>query len=206
MPKATLTYFDARGRAEIARLVLAAAKKLDNVTDKRIGFEDWPALKENTPFQGLPILEVDGKVFGQGIAIAAYFAREYGLYGKSNIDQLTIDQIALAREDMLVEEAKVAFEKDEATKAEGQKKLSEEKYPLFLGAFTKIIKANKSGFAVGSKLSLADIVIFEGTQGLFEHQPEFLEEKYPEIMALRKKVSETDGIKQYLAKRKPTDF
>ena len=42
-PKLKLTYFDGRGRAEISRLVLAAAKR--KFEDNRIGFEDWPALK-----------------------------------------------------------------------------------------------------------------------------------------------------------------
>ena len=43
MPSYKLTYFDARGRGEIARMVLAAAgQKYENV---RVSFEDWPALK-----------------------------------------------------------------------------------------------------------------------------------------------------------------
>ena len=38
-----LTYFNGRGRGEIARMMFAA--KGQKYTDERIDFKDWPALK-----------------------------------------------------------------------------------------------------------------------------------------------------------------
>ena len=40
MAEATLTYFDIRGRAELARLVLEHSGTKYN--DKRVTFEEWP--------------------------------------------------------------------------------------------------------------------------------------------------------------------
>lgn len=51
------------------------------------------------------------------------------------------------------------------------------------------------------QLGLADIILHEGTQGLSQFQPSTLE-KYPCLSALRKKVSESDGLKEYLEGRK----
>ena len=43
MPSYKLTYFDARGRGEISRMVLAAAGQ--KYEDDRVKSEDWPKLK-----------------------------------------------------------------------------------------------------------------------------------------------------------------
>lgn len=204
-PRLRLTYFNARGRGEISRLVLALRRV--RYDDNRIEFPDWPGLKPSTPWGGLPTLEVDGEVFGQGIAISSYLAKEYGLYGSSSLEQLRIDSIALAREDLLVATSKWFFEKDEAKKEELGSTLFGETIPSYLDKFNTIIKENpsKSGYMVGSRISLADLVMFEGTQGLIDESPTILD-PYPELKALRDKVANTDGIKHYLANRQPTPF
>ena len=43
MPSFKLTYFDGRGRAEVARMVFAYAGQ--NYTDERLQKEDWLKLK-----------------------------------------------------------------------------------------------------------------------------------------------------------------
>ena len=42
----------------------------------------------------MPILEVDGRIIGQSLAIARYVARECGLAGSSSIDTAVADSIA----------------------------------------------------------------------------------------------------------------
>ncbi len=51
-----LWYFPVRGRAEPIRMLL----KLCGVPfeDVKVDFEDWPTMKEETPFGQLPVLEV----------------------------------------------------------------------------------------------------------------------------------------------------
>ena len=51
-------------------------------------------LEYNSPFGGLPILEVDGRIIGQSLAIARYVARECGLAGSNSIDTAVADSIA----------------------------------------------------------------------------------------------------------------
>ena len=48
MPSYKLTYFNGRGRGEIARMLLAASGK--KFEDVRIEFSDWPALKASKSF------------------------------------------------------------------------------------------------------------------------------------------------------------
>lgn len=204
-PTIKLTYFNARGRGEISRLVFAYGGIA--YEDNRIEFSEWPALKAKTPFGGLPVLEVDGEMFGQGIAINAYAAQAAGCYGASPLEKLKIDSVALAREDMLTAITKWHFEQDEEKKKVEGGKLFGEIIPMYLEKFNQFVKENpkKSGYMVGSKLSLADIVMVEATQMLVEQDAGALD-KYPELKALREKVVNTKGIKDYMAKRPKTDF
>ena len=51
-----LTYFNLRGRGEIARLIFAAAGQ--EYQDNRVEFAAWPTIKPTTPFGSLPYLDV----------------------------------------------------------------------------------------------------------------------------------------------------
>jgi len=202
-PKIKITYFHCspeiklRARVEISRLELAAAKKEYDYSS--VGFGEWPALKPKIATGALPCLEIDGRQFGQGIAIQTYLAEICGLYGKSPMDHLIIDQISLCREDMLIPETKHFLCGDEAEKASLDKGLVQDHYPKYCDLFTKLIEQGTKDFILGSSISLADIVIFEAFTTLSQNHPEILE-KYPKIVALRKKVADNAGIKAYIAK------
>jgi glutathione S-transferase len=51
MSQYKLTYFNARGRAEIARLLFVVSGV--PYQDHRIEYAEWPVLKEKTPFGGV---------------------------------------------------------------------------------------------------------------------------------------------------------
>ena len=91
--KFKLMYFNLRGRAELARLILASAGQ--EYEDFRFEREQWPQHKGNTPFGQAPVLEVteDGKTvqIAQSLAIARYLARKFGLYGKNETEMAEID-------------------------------------------------------------------------------------------------------------------
>jgi len=197
--KIKITNFYLRARVEIARLVLAAA----NVNYEFIGveFSDWDKLKPFIPTGGLPMMEVGGKKFGQGIAIQTYLAETYGLYGRSPMDHLTIDQISLCREDMLIPETKHFLCGDENEKKQMEKTLRGEHYPKYCALFTKFIDQRAGDFILGPSISLADIVIFEAFTTMFLNHPDIYK-KYPKIGAFREKVAKNPGIKKYLEAEK----
>jgi prostaglandin-H2 D-isomerase / glutathione transferase len=84
MPHYKLNYFNGRGRAELTRLIFAAAGVEYN--DNRIA--DWPATKAETPLGQLPYLETDGVKLPQSISIARFVARELNLAGSTNLRQV----------------------------------------------------------------------------------------------------------------------
>jgi glutathione S-transferase len=85
----TLNYFNGRGRAEISRLIFAAAGVEFN--DNRI--LDWPSKKTETPLGQVPYLSIDDFQLPQSLAIARYLARENKLVGKDNLQAAKADAI-----------------------------------------------------------------------------------------------------------------
>ena len=84
MPNYKLNYFNGRGRAEITRLIFAAAGA--SFTDNRVA--DWPATKGDAPLGQLPYLEVDDVKLPQSLSIARFIAREYNLDGATNFEKV----------------------------------------------------------------------------------------------------------------------
>ncbi|GFR86152.1 glutathione S-transferase [Elysia marginata] len=125
-----------------------------------------------------------------------------GLYGKSNLDGLMIDQVVDLKEDLLQEEAKTMFGTDES-KAEAAKKLPESIYPRIFKILTHCLKQNGAGYLVGNELSLGDLAIYEATQMCFQNNPKFLDD-YKDLLTIRSKVESHPGLKEYLQKRKVT--
>eukprot|EP00058_Branchiostoma_floridae_P025463 XP_002610953.1 hypothetical protein BRAFLDRAFT_131158 [Branchiostoma floridae] len=105
MPSYKLYYFHGRGRAEPARLMLAAAGL--PYEDVRIEFERWPEYKPKMPMGQAPVLDVDGTMICQSVAIARFIAKESAtsLSGPKNL----LDVVKAVRgEAPLLEEALLA--------------------------------------------------------------------------------------------------
>jgi len=155
-----LTYFNARGRAEIIRLVLTAAGV--PFEDKRIEFSEMPALKPSLPFNQIPILEFGDVKMCQSLTIARYLARKYKLAGETDLDQARADMIVDCIEDALKPVPVFArFEKDPVKKEELKKTYIEQQLPVFLDKLEALLVTNNGGkgYFVGDKLTWADLYL-----------------------------------------------
>ena len=96
MGSVQLVYFDMRGRAELARLIMHAAGQIfdDIVTDSTSEYES------SLMFGQLPLF-IDGDVkLVQSGAIVRYLVRKHNMYGKSVQDELLCDQLYEGTEDI----------------------------------------------------------------------------------------------------------
>ncbi|KAK3604482.1 hypothetical protein CHS0354_019077 [Potamilus streckersoni] len=198
-----LTYFDARGKAELARLVFAAAGQ--KFEDNRIQKDEWPEIKKTMPFGQVPLLEVDGKPLAQSYAIARYLAREFGFAGSSNWELAQIDQILDLVDDAKKEMLKAGHEKDPDKKKDLEQKLQDEIFPKFIGFFEKLLKDNGGQFFVGSSLSLADLAVLALFDNPLQKNPSLLDNSSA-LQAHRKLVQSSPKIDEYLKTRKHTDM
>ncbi|XP_050413749.1 S-crystallin SL11 [Patella vulgata] len=204
MPSYKFNYFDLRGKGETCRLCFIAAGV--SFKDHRIDYAAWPGnYKAETPFGQLPYLEIDGKKFAQSGAIASYISREYGLYGTSSLEALSIDGVVGLAADYFTMWAKSHFEADAGKKTELQLKLKDTDLPSFLANLEKILTANGSGYYVGNQLTLADLSVYDILENSYRDYPSVYS-SYPKVLANRKKIAALPRIAEYLSKRNVTEI
>lgn len=90
-PAYKLTYFDVKALAEVTRLLFSYGGI--EFEDNRFQKENWPELKPSMPFGQVPVLEHNGKVAHQSLAIARYVAKQVKLVGNNDWEDLEIDSI-----------------------------------------------------------------------------------------------------------------
>jgi len=198
-----LTYFNARGRGELMRLLFA----LDGVKyeDNRIEFNDWPKLKPKTPLGTLPVLEVNGLTITQSVPVARFIAKKHGLYGKSPMDQAIGDMVVEIAADIRTDLATVFFEKDEAKKVVLFATFVAEKLPMKLKFLEQTLKNNGGKFFIGNSLSWADVAIYDVFYNPLQQNPDLLDNA-PAVKALCQKVQDNPKIKAYCDSRPDTAF
>merc|ERR1712223_319581 len=154
-----LVYFNVRGRAETARLILAYAGV--EYEDKRITFEEMPALKPSLPFGQVPVLEYRGTTLCQSMAIARFLAHEHGLGGQTKLDDAKIDEVVDVVSDFQNALYQAYFEKDETLKEEKMKKAQEETLPKSLANLEKLLEKRGGQYFVGNRWSWAELHFYQ---------------------------------------------
>jgi len=206
-PKYKLTYFNGKGLAEISRLLFHAAGV--EFVDHRVEQDEWKTgvLKAASPWGQMPILEVNGKSFGQSAAIQRYIAREHGLFGSSDLEGLAIDSFYEALLDARTKFQEARFIKDEAEKKVKLAAYFKDVFPVWGTKFTAVLNANNEGksWLVGSKISLADIALYHQLTYANEiDETHSLLNAFPALQALMARVAAQPGIAAWLAKRPAT--
>jgi len=196
-PKVKLTYFNLRGRAEYARLLLAYGGI--EYEDCRVEGSDWGKLKPTTPYGSLPVLEWNGETIAQSITLSRFIAKEVGLAGRCNLECAQADEIADAITDMGNAFSKAHFSKDEVA----MKKFITETLPTGLGQIEKRLNERGGQFLVGNALTWADIVVFNFCGSLPDQS---VLAKVPKIKNLVGRVGEIPNIKKWVEKRPMTSI
>jgi glutathione S-transferase len=158
MPKLVLTYFDFDGsRGEAARLAMHLAGI--PFEDRRIAGKDWPALRDTTPFQALPVLEVDGKTIAQSNTINRYVGKLAGLYPKDDWQAALVDEVMDAVEDISTRIGNTISLAGDAKK-HAREALATGPIPRFLHQLEERLKAGGGEWFVENRLTVADFKCF----------------------------------------------
>ncbi|XP_004466873.1 glutathione S-transferase A2 [Dasypus novemcinctus] len=203
--KPILHYFNARGRMESIRWLLAAAGV--EFEEKFIETpEDLDKLKSDGSlmFQQVPMVEIDGMKLAQTRAILNYIASKYNLYGKDIKERALIDMYIEGVADLSEmilhlplcppeqKDDKIALIKDRTTNR-------------YFPAFEKVLKSHGQDYLVGNKLSRADIHLVELLYYVEEVDASLLA-NFPLLKALKSRVSSVPTVKKFLqpgSQRKP---
>jgi len=221
--KLRLHYFNARGRAELVRTILAYVKR--DFEDVRYTKEEWTAKKEANkdarqksewaefPTGQLPTLEMitkDGKHhhLTQSLTIARSLANKHGLAGKDEIERARCDEVIDCLDD-LVKVALLAYlEQDAERKEKIKTRLRDEEYPRLLGYLEKRLKKNGGKHIVGQNWTWADFAIANFVDGLIKRGADEAKilERIPTLAALTKSVDAIPEIAAWQAKRPATEM
>ena len=204
MPKLVLTYFDFDGgRGEVARL----AMHLGGIAfeDRRIAGKDWPALRDSTPFQAMPMLEVDGKVITQSNTINRYLGKLAGLYPKDDWQAALVDEVMDAVEDVATKISNTMALEGEAKK-KAREALAAGPIPRFLQQIEVRLKAGGGQWFVDKRLTVADLKCFMWVRwlksGALDHIPTDIVDRHAPLLAKHlERVKTHPKIAAYYAAR-----
>ncbi|XP_048767149.1 glutathione S-transferase-like isoform X3 [Ostrea edulis] len=163
------------------------------------------------PGNALPILSVDGFLVTQSTAIIRHLARIFGLDGETLSLKVKVDEIVEYLLEMKNKMAEMPMMSDDSRTQEKAMEIMKSFKELMMKACTFIeaqIQKNMkqgNGFAVGNRLTVADIMIFEAFENILATNGNALD-KCMGIMKCRAKVADMPRIKEYLSKRKQTSF
>ncbi|XP_044270389.1 glutathione S-transferase-like [Tribolium madens] len=202
-PAYKLTYFPVEALAEPIRFLLNYGGI--EFEDHRFDRENWPQLKPNMPFGQVPILEYNGKVAHQSIAIARFFAKKVKLVGNDDWEDLEIDAIVDTINDLRQKIALYHYETNESVKESRKEPLFKETIPYYLQRLDAVVKANNGHLAVG-KLTWADLYFVAVLKYLCFMCGSDIIANYPNLVALKKSVLEIPAIKNWVEKRPKTDM
>ena len=227
--KLLLRYFDARGAAEVSRVLL----KISNVDfeDFRFpirvkeggGFEtpEFNDAKKEGEFRinmdRVPILEIDGKMsIGQSRSIERYVANICNLMGDNEEEKALIDCITENVRDIKDRWGKIrstgGFGPNEEKDKLIEKWFKGGEFAEWLQKLEKSLPENDAWYSVGNRLSYADVAVWHLLRDYFpqEYQADIkaAEKKVNCIRLLRiaDKVSELASMKSYLTSRPQTMF
>uniref|UniRef100_A0A5F8AHI7 Glutathione S-transferase n=2 Tax=Cercopithecinae TaxID=9528 RepID=A0A5F8AHI7_MACMU len=200
--KPKLHYFNARGRMESTRWLLAAAGvEFEEIYLKSA--EDLDKLRNDGSlmFQQVPMVEIDGMKLVQTRAILNYIASKYNLYGKDIKERALIDMytegIADLGEMILLLPICPPEEKDAKIAL-----IKEKTKNRYFSAFEKVLKSHGQDYLVGNKLSRADIHLVELLYYVEELDSSLIS-SFPLLKALKTRISNLPTVKKFLQPGSP---
>jgi glutathione S-transferase len=201
MTKPRLIYFDAPvSRGEECRLALHLAGI--DFEDVRINPASWTAMKEQTPYGGLPVLELPGKpALAHSNAILVLIGRRHGLH--------PADDFEAARHEGMMQHVETlravvspTLRMDEAEKNAAREAL----VAGFQPAWAKAAERNILGapFFGGDTLQVVDLKLHMAVRwfigGKVDYVPATIFAGYPRLIAVHDAVRDHPGVKAWYAK------
>lgn len=203
MPSYKLTYFDFDGgRAEPIRIALHAAGI--SFEDHRISFAEFGELRQNTRFNSVPVLEIDGAQVSQSNAICRYIGKMGGLYPEDDLQALYCDEVLDALEDLTHYIVRTFSEKGDELR-QAREELVEGWMTVYLRGLDQLLTRGGDYFA-NNALTVADLKAFVQTRavssGVLDHVPaDLVRQLAPRLADHQERVAQDPRVLAYYESR-----
>ena len=200
MNRPRLIYFDAAvSRGEECRLALHLAGV--DFDDVRIDRAAWAAMKDSTPYGGLPVLELPGQPpLAHSNAILVLIGRRYGLH--------PADDVEAARHEGMMQHVETlrAVVSPTLRMPEVERKAAREALVAdFLPAWARAAERNIRGpYFGGERLHVVDLKLYMAVRwfigGTVDHIPATIFSAYPKLVAVHDAVRDHERVKAWYAR------
>ena len=199
-----LTYFNFDGgRGEPIRIALHAAGI--EFEDERLSFEQFGKMRHGTPFNALPVLNIDGADVTQTNSLLRYVGKMADLYPTDNLQALYCDEVMSALEDVNHHVGQTLFlQGDELRLA--REKLVDGWLTIFIKGLDKLLIRGGGKYFVDNQLTVADLKAFVQVRslraGVLDHVPNDLVDRLAPALAKHQGRIEADArVVAYYASR-----
>jgi glutathione S-transferase len=201
MTKPKLTYFDAPvSRGEECRLALHLAGI--DFEDVRIDAAAWAAMKPQTPYGGLPVLELPGHPpLAHSNAILVLIGRRHGLHPADDFEAARHEGMMQHVEDLRAVVAPTI------RMADAEKKAAREAIVAgYLPAWAGFAEKNITGgpFFGGAKIHVVDLKLHLAVRwfigGKVDHIPATIFAGHPKLTGVHDAVRDHAGVKSWYAR------
>ncbi len=204
MPRYKLTYFDFDGgRAESIRIALHSAGI--EFEDHRISFQEFVEMRETTPFNAVPVLEIDGAAITQTNAIGRYVGKLAGLYPEDDLQALYCDEVTSVFEDISHQVGPTFGLEGDVLRA-AREKLVDGWLTTFLRGLDQLLTRGGGGYFADNRLTMADLKSFVQTRslskGVLDHVPsDIVQSVAPGLAEHLKRMEAEPIVTAYYASR-----
>jgi len=190
-------YFDVRGRAEVARLIMEELGI--TYTDTKVNRDDMKVLKTtgDLAFGQVPLLKHGSLKLVQSNSIIRYLGRKNNRYGSSAEERAHIDVALDGAEDIRLRYLNLIYA-EKLNDAAKTKHLEEVAKP-WLGFMEAMLAKNDGGkgFLVGNQISIADFSVYEELDKTSRIFPDILSQ-YPLLKGFKQRIELIPRIAAYL--------
>ena len=195
-----LTYFQSRGRAEPARLMLELAGVPYEL--ETVSLETWmgPGCKETfqerTPFGQLPLLQDGALTLCQSRAIHRHLARKLGLYGDTIEQQARVDEVYETADEIFIDIAIFHWSPEFHERRAEHREATGKKLGLLARYFVRT-RADAEHWVIPGRYTLADVLMAFMLESTLPLHPGLLAE-HPELHHFMTRFFTAGGVREYV--------
>lgn len=195
-----LTYFDFDGgRAEPVRIAFHAADIA--FEDHRISFQEFGEMRQDTRFNSVPVLEIDGAAVTQSNSMMRYVGKMAGLYPEDNLQALYCDEVLGALEDLSHYIVRTfGLQGEELKKA--REKLVDGWLSVYLRGLDDLLTRGGGEYFADNRMTVADLKSFVQTRSLMtgnlDHvPPDLVQQLAPALAEHQKRIAADPRVLAY---------
>ena len=202
MSRPRLIYFDFAGsRGEECRIALQLAGI--DFEDVRVKSDDWPAMKANTPFGAMPVLEIAGQApLAHCNAILVFIGRQHRLHPADAFEAARHEALMCAVEELRHTITPTLRITDPELKRQAREALASNELKTWGSQVER--QLGDGPFVGGATLQVADLKLYMVvrwlTSGTLDHVPTTVFDHCPKLLRLYRAVAEHQGVKAWLAR------